>query len=106
MLSTKLRELTADYGRSLFKNQVIDQEELIELLELTKSGLSKEASRKPEVLKLFTRCEVSGSLQISMRTLDRMTKEGKIPCVKIGKAIRYRVEDINKFIGNKHTAIP
>jgi excisionase family DNA binding protein len=42
--------------------------------------------------------EAAAKLQISPRTLWALTKQGAVPCVRIGRAVRYRVEDLAAFV--------
>jgi excisionase family DNA binding protein len=48
--------------------------------------------------RLLTRDEAAELLAISKRSLDRHTKAGLIPCRRIGRAVRYRFEDIRKLM--------
>jgi len=98
-MTNRFISLITSYANTLVDNKVAEKEELEELSTRIKTLPSKEQSGKPEVLRLFTRRNVSESLQISMRTLDRMTKDGKITAVKVGKSIRYRPSDIKAIIG-------
>jgi excisionase family DNA binding protein len=99
-MNERFRELVTDYSRSLLKNQVIGKEDLDEFSALMTKVPEKEHVKKPEIMKLFTRQEVSDAFQLSVRTIDRMTKKGQIPSVKIGNAVRYRPNDINGLTGS------
>lgn len=41
--------------------------------------------------------EAARLLCISQRTLWTLTNGGEIPSLKIGRCVRYRLEDLNKF---------
>lgn len=42
--------------------------------------------------------EAAVKLQISPRKLWALTKQGTVRCVRIGRALRYRVEDLAAFV--------
>ena len=47
---------------------------------------------------LWTSREASRAMSISERTLWGLTKNGTIPCVKIGRSVRYDPDDIRAWI--------
>jgi excisionase family DNA binding protein len=47
---------------------------------------------------LRTRQEALEWLRISSTTLWELTASGELPAVRLGRAVRYRVEDIERFI--------
>lgn len=47
---------------------------------------------------LWTCREAAAALSISERTLWKLTNEGDIPCVRIGRAVRYDPADISTWI--------
>ncbi len=51
-----------------------------------------------EDLKLYSRKEVADMLSISVRTLDRLVKDQKLPCVFVGKNVRFDASDIKHFV--------
>jgi excisionase family DNA binding protein len=54
---------------------------------------------------LWTSREAAKALSISERTLWGLTKGGKVPCVRIGRAVRYDPKDIRAWIdGQKSQA--
>jgi excisionase family DNA binding protein len=55
---------------------------------------------------LWTGREAAAALHISERTLWALTKEGKMPCIRIGRAVRYDPEDIRAWIERTKTAGP
>ena len=48
--------------------------------------------------KVLSKKEVADSLQISVRQVDYLRKEGKLPYVQIERSIRFRTEDIERFL--------
>ena len=42
---------------------------------------------------------------ISTRTLWTLTNMGTIPCVRIGRAVRYSLDDLRAFIDAKRQAV-
>lgn len=50
---------------------------------------------------LLTSIETSRALAISPRHLWSLTKSGKISCVRIGRSVRYHVEDIERFVNEQ-----
>ena len=53
---------------------------------------------------LWTSREAAQALSISERTLWSLTHDGKIPCVRIGRAVRYDLADIRSWIESQKTA--
>ncbi|MCA9055773.1 MAG: helix-turn-helix domain-containing protein [Planctomycetaceae bacterium] len=48
--------------------------------------------------KLLTEQEAAEVLNVSARTLWQLRSDGRIPCVRIGRAVRYDVDDLRLFI--------
>ncbi len=48
---------------------------------------------------LLTRDEVVKITNLSKCTLIRFDKDGRLPAVRIGRRVGYRMDDVNKFIG-------
>lgn len=42
--------------------------------------------------------EAAKALSISVRTLDRLRQSGKLSCVKVGSAVLFPVESLQKFL--------
>lgn len=42
-------------------------------------------------------------LSVSVRTLANLTARSELPCVRIGRALRYSVEDLRHFVLRKNT---
>ena len=53
---------------------------------------------------LMTRAESAKSLRLCERTLWRMTKQGEIPCVRVGRAVRYDPVDLTAWIARRKSA--
>ena len=47
---------------------------------------------------LLTPSDAARALAISSRKLWALTKEGEMPCVRIGRAVRYDVADLQKWV--------
>ena len=47
---------------------------------------------------LLTRREAAAILRISERMLFTLTKRGDVPCVRIGRSVKYRPSDIAAFV--------
>ena len=46
---------------------------------------------------LFTRNELARRWQVSIETLKRRERAGLLPCLKLGRGIRYRFADIERI---------
>jgi len=53
--------------------------------------------------KILTKSEVAKYLQISERKLDYLRQAGELPCIKIGRSVRFRLEDVEAFLENRLT---
>ncbi|HYE77422.1 MAG TPA: helix-turn-helix domain-containing protein [bacterium] len=53
--------------------------------------------------KLLDPREAAHTLAISPRNLWNLTQAGKIPCVKIGRLVRYSVRDLEEFANRLKT---
>jgi excisionase family DNA binding protein len=62
----------------------------------------REATELPKLL--WTCHEAAAALSISLRTLWTLTAEGRIPCVRIGRSVRYDPRDIRSWIESQKTA--
>jgi excisionase family DNA binding protein len=60
-----------------------------------------EQSTEPMLLR---KQEVAHLLQISVRTLEGFTNSGEIPCVRLGRSIRYRLDSVERAIQSLETA--
>ena len=43
------------------------------------------------------------ALSISPRTLWQLTKDGEIPCIRIGRSVRYSIHDLEAWIEQRKT---
>ena len=43
----------------------------------------------------------AATLSISVRTLGQLTHDGKLPCVRVGRLVRYRPDDLKDWISRK-----
>lgn len=50
---------------------------------------------------LLTAREVAKSLAVSPRTVWALTASGALACVRIGRAVRYDVEDLRAFVARQ-----
>jgi excisionase family DNA binding protein len=56
---------------------------------------------------LLTRRQAAQTLAIGERTLWELTRSGAIPCLRIGRAVRYSPLDLQAWIdAQKHPALP
>jgi excisionase family DNA binding protein len=47
---------------------------------------------------LLTARQAAQALSVSERTLWQLSKDGRIPIVRIGRSVRYQVKDLERFI--------
>jgi len=67
---------------------------LFQFMEVTKMETTNEKLLlKPD--------EVAKVLSICPRSLWQLTKDGKIPCVRINHSVRYDPKDLTEFINNQ-----
>jgi excisionase family DNA binding protein len=52
---------------------------------------------------LWTSRQAAQALAISERKLWDLTNRGLIPCVRIGRSVRYHVDDIHRWIESQKT---
>jgi excisionase family DNA binding protein len=58
----------------------------------------------------FTAAELSAVLRVSTKTILRMANRGALPCYQLGRARRFRREEVEKFlsgvrqVGRNHEA--
>jgi excisionase family DNA binding protein len=48
---------------------------------------------------LMTKNEVAGLLRVSPRTIERLVEDGKLPVLKVRRAVRFRRADVEQFVG-------
>ena len=49
---------------------------------------------------LLTARDTARALAVCQKTLWAMTRDGRLPCVRIGRGVRYDVADLRRFIEN------
>lgn len=54
------------------------------------------ATQAPAPLLLTCR-QAAAALQVCEKTLWSLTRDGKLPAVRIGRAVRYSVDDLRRF---------
>ena len=52
-----------------------------------------------QLMKLLTYKDVAELIGVSVRQVATFTSLGVIPCVKIGRLVRFQPEDIREFLG-------
>lgn len=52
---------------------------------------------------LLTPREAAAALAISERHLVNLTKSGEVPCVRLGRSVRYRPADLQRAIEQPNT---
>ena len=55
------------------------------------------SNNKEGIVTLFTRNELARRWAVSMETLKRREKAGQLPCLKLGRGVRYRSTDIERI---------
>jgi excisionase family DNA binding protein len=50
--------------------------------------------------RLLTRYMVAGRLHISVRTVDRMIRAGRLKAVKLGRSVRIPEDEVNRIAAN------
>jgi excisionase family DNA binding protein len=52
---------------------------------------------------LWTRGETAEFLSVSLRHLWAITDRGDLPCIKLGRTVRYAIEDIEAYLKRSRT---
>lgn len=55
---------------------------------------------------LLTSRDAAKALAVCGRTLFSLTKSGQVPCVRIGRAVRYSPADLHAFINGQRPTAP
>ena len=63
----------------------------------------KEPTPPPVQKAVLSTREAAAYLSISLPTLFRLTRAGELPHLRIGRVIRYRVEDLDAFLKERVT---
>ena len=53
--------------------------------------------------KVMDKSEVARLLKISVRQIDYLRQAGELACVKIGRSVRFRSEDVEDFLQRRIT---
>ena len=53
---------------------------------------------------IYTAQQVAEVLQVGLRTVERLTASGELPCRRIGRLVRYTPDDIQALIASKEPA--
>ena len=48
--------------------------------------------------KVMNKKEVADRMQISIRQVDYLREKDRLPCVKIGRSVRFRSEDVERYL--------
>ena len=55
-------------------------------------------------LRHLTRKEVAEVLDVSLKVLDRLVRDGHIECLRIGAKVRFRLSDVEAFLTGQAVA--
>ena len=55
---------------------------------------------------LLTPQEVAALLRVSLPTVYRLARERALPCVGIGRSVRFRGEDVERYVAGKVSTQP
>lgn len=69
-------------------------------------GCMSEIQQPPTDQLLVTARDAARLLSIGERTLARLTAAGEMPCVHIGKSLRYRVATLQDFVAQRENKEP
>lgn len=75
------------------------------LHELGAVDAQREKPHSPAQLLLTTQ-EAARLLSVSPRTLARLTSDGRIQPIRVGRLVRYAVADLEAFIARQRRGIP
>ena len=48
--------------------------------------------------RLLTTRDVAEMLRLHEKTVRRMVREGRLPCLRLGRAVRFKVDDILRWL--------
>jgi excisionase family DNA binding protein len=54
---------------------------------------------------LLTRADVAELMQVSEHTVDRWCREGRLPRIRVARAVRFRAEDVGALIDGAESLI-
>ena len=55
-------------------------------------------------LRLLNRSEVAEVLDVSLKVIDRLVRDGHIECLRIGAKVRFRLADVEAFLTRQAVA--
>ena len=55
--------------------------------------------------RLFSAKEAASYLRMHVKTLQRLAREGRVPCARIGKHWRFRLSDLDHWVREKQNRI-
>ncbi len=61
--------------------------------------MAQEASRN----RFLTVAEVAGELRVSTMTVYRLIKAEELPATRVGKSLRIRTDDVDRFLAGRYT---
>lgn len=96
------RCVTTELSDSEFKQIIFDA--VAEILEqkLQKLNLSQQTASTGTNDKLLSRAEVCKLLRISLPTLSKLQKDGKLKFIILGGSYRYRKKDVEKILNSSN----
>jgi excisionase family DNA binding protein len=68
--------------------------------------MSDPKSPHPSPARLHTAAEVATRLNLSVRTIRRMIADGRLPVLRIGRAVRIRPDTLATLIGQRREMTP
>lgn len=69
----------------------------------TESQMTSAFSNNGPRARLLDRLESARYLSIRERHLSAITAEGELPCIKIGRAVRYSIDDLDGYVASRRT---
>ena len=64
-----------------------------------------ELKKEPEFERLFSAEEAAGHLRMHVKTVQRLAREGRLPCARVGKYWRFRLSDLDHWIREQQNRI-
>lgn len=55
--------------------------------------------------RLYTANEVGKLLGVTTRTLYTLSARGELPCIKVGRSVRYHPDDVEAYINKQRTEV-
>jgi excisionase family DNA binding protein len=53
--------------------------------------------------RFLTVAEVAGELRVSSMTVYRLIKSEQLPATRVGKSLRIRIDDVERFLAGRYT---